>query len=365
MKHIQSVAKGNWMKATVLGVALGLIASSAFAAESIDGGLDEMATQIVQRTANDGGSNVGISTFTHSDGTCSQLSNYISEFIVDSLFNAGQGQIDIIERSQLSAIFREMELVYDATIAPDTARRLGEIAGVDALVTGSLIEFGEVVKVQARLISTKDGKLFATARSDFPMIGTIGQMMEGRSRAACGFTDAKGAPVETASAPASATTAQNAGSSGITPASDAANIYESDIFVAQISNAIYSAAKGEMTISMRVQNTSDKAIAVSYLNKSMSLSDGAGGEMVLEGYPTGMRTCTNYVQYCTSARPDFASTIPAGKIGQLNFKFTGDGKLTDPVMTMALEMVITPDAGDSETYDVRSINFLDIKPTVK
>ncbi|MDA8747347.1 CsgG/HfaB family protein [Litoreibacter sp.] len=351
------------MKSVILGVAFSTMMGGAFAAESIDSSLDEMAAQIVQRTASDGGSNVGISTFTHSDGTCSQLSNYISEFIVDSLFNAGSGQIDIIERSQLSAIFREMELVYDATIAPDTARKLGEIAGVDALVTGSLIEFGEVVKVQARLISTKDGKLFATARSDFPMVGTVGKMMVERSRAACGFTNAKGAPVEAAT-PA-ATTAQAPSTGGVSLPSDAAHIYESDIFVAQISNAIYSATKGDMTVSMRVQNTSDKAIAVSYLNKSMSLSDGVGGEMAINGYPSGMRTCTNQPRFCTSARPDYASVVPPGKIGQLNFKFTGADKLSDPIMTMAFEMVITPDTDDTAVYDVRSINFLDIKPTVK
>lgn len=350
------------MRSLVSGALVCASMSGAFAAESIDGSLDEMAAQIVQRTASDGGSNVGISTFTHSDGTCSQLSNYISEFIVDSLFNAGQGQIDIIERSQLSAIFREMELVYDATIAPDTARRLGEIAGVDALVTGSLIEFGEVVKVQARLISTKDGKLFATARSDFPMIGTIGQMMLDRSRASCGFTDAKGAPVEAAPAPSNTT--QSAATAGVKLATDAARVYESDIFVAELSNAIYATSKGEMSVALRFQNTSDQPIGLAYLTNSMSVTDGVGGQLALEGAVTGMRECNTQLQYCNTSYPQYATVLPAGKVAQINFQLTGDTKLEDPRITMALEMVVTPNVED-KVFDVRSVNFLDISPTVR
>ncbi|MEM9584048.1 MAG: FlgO family outer membrane protein [Pseudomonadota bacterium] len=352
------------MKLFGLTLATCLLASTAQAAESIDGSLDEMATQIVQRTTGSGGSNVGISTFTHSDGTCSQLSNYISEFIVDSLFNAGQGQIDIIERSQLSAIFREMELVYDATIAPDTAKKLGEIAGVDALVTGSLIEFGEVVKVQARLISTADGKLFATARSDFPMVGTIGQMMAERSRAACGFTDAKGAPVQ---APAATTTShtQAVSAGGVKPATDSARVYASDVFVAELSSMIYSKNSGNMTVALRFQNTSEQPIGLAYYDKTLNVTDGQGGVMELEGTLTGMRVCNNSLGYCTPKYPQYVTVLPPGKIGQYNFSLKGADKLEQPVFTMAMEVVVTPNAEETSTYDVRSINFLDVTPTVR
>jgi len=127
------------------------------AAVDVDAGLDEIAAQIFDRAASRNGDasppSIAISTFTHGDGTCSQLSNYASEFVVDSLFNASGGDVEIIERSQLAAIFRELDLVYDGTVAPDAAKRVGEISGVDALITGSLIEFGEEVKLQARLIA--------------------------------------------------------------------------------------------------------------------------------------------------------------------------------------------------------------------
>ncbi len=344
-------------------LAVVLPAGQVRSASNIDGALDEIASQIVERAAANSRTNVGISTFTHSDGTCSQLSNYVTEFIVDSLFNAGAGQIDIIERSQLSAIFREMELVYDATIAPDTARKLGEIAGVDALVTGSLIEFGEEVKVQARLISTADGKLFATARSEFPRIGTIGKMMEDRSRAACGFTTASGEPEPERSN----STSTGGGDARVQLSADAANTYSSDVFIAELTSVIYAKATGATSFAIRFQNTSENPIGLSYLPKSLSVADGNGGFMTYSGNWSGVRECYNSgsLQYCNTSNPQYATTLPPGKVAQLNFAMEGAEKIEAPRITLSMELVVTPDTSQIDSYDVRSINFLDVTPTIR
>ena len=227
------------------------LAGTAEAASSVDESLDEIAGQIVERTRTDGTATIGISTFTHSDGTCSDLSNYVSEFVVDSLFNAGEGKIDIIERSQLSAIFREMELVFDGTIAPDAAKRLGEIEGVDALVTGSLIQFGEQVKVQARMIGTQDGRLFATARSEFPSVGSVAEMMAKRSRTACGFSEtadgAEAAPTTQVVVVEGGGQPSGQGQSLVEPS----RRYASDVYDAEVSTLVYSKSSGDTTFAMR------------------------------------------------------------------------------------------------------------------
>ena len=275
-------------------------------APDVDAALGEIAVQIIERTVARIGAatppTIAVSTFTHGDGSCSQLSNYATEFVVDSLFNAGDNYVEIIERSQLSAIFRELELVYDGTIAPSAAQRVGEISGVDALITGSLIEFGEVVKLQARLISSADGKLFATARSEFPVVGTIGQMMVGRSRENCGFVKADGEPI---GSPGSGTK-PSLGSSKpaqITPASSM--VHESDVFLAAISSAIYSQAAGEISFAIRFQNTSDNSIGLSYLPKTISATDGNGGFMNLSDDWSGLRTCysENRPELCNATPP--------------------------------------------------------------
>lgn len=353
----------GWKKAA-LACVFAALAGSVNAASSVDESLDEISGQIVERTRTDGTATIGISTFTHSDGTCSDLSNYVSEFIVDSLFNAGEDKIDIIERSQLSAIFREMELVFDGTIAPDAAKRLGEIEGVDALVTGSLIQFGEQVKVQARMISTQDGRLFATARSEFPSVGSVAKMMATRSRAACGFAEASGG--------GDATTTQvvvmdsGGGQTSVQQQSlaEPSRRYSSDVYEAEVSSLIYAKSKGEATFAMRFKNTTENTIALAYLPKSISIADGQGGFMEPKGNWSGLRTCysESYLQYCNSSDPKYATVLPPGKVAQLNFQVVGDKDIEAPRFTLALELVVTPNVEEKETYTVQSLGFYDMPP---
>lgn len=341
------------------------IAGGVNAASSVDESLDEIATQIVERTRADGKATIGISTFTHSDGTCSDLSNYVSEFVVDSLFNAGQGKIDIIERSQLSAIFREMELVFDGTIAPDAAKRLGEIEGVDALVTGSLIQFGEQVKVQARMISTQDGRLFATARSDFPSVGSVAQMMGTRSRAACGFSTASGAAEPVTST--QVVVVDSAGgqvSAQRQSLAEPSRIYSSDVYEAEVANLIYSKSKGETTFALRFKNTTENTIALAYMPKSMSVADGQGGFLAYKDNWSGLRSCYNadYLNYCNSSDPKYATTLPPGKVAQLSFQMVGEKDIESPRFTLVMELVVTPNVEEKDSYTVQSLGFYDMPP---
>jgi len=338
------------------------------AASDVDAGLDEIAEQIFERTASRNGDasppSIAISTFTHGDGTCSQLSNYVTEFVVGRLYNASGGEVEIIERSQLSAIFRELDLVYDGTVAPNAAQRVGEISGVDALITGSLIEFGEEVKLQARLISTGNGKLFAFAESSFPVVGTIGQMMANRTRAACGFMKADGAPVDT-------NDGQNdcacEGSSPAKISAASGRVFESDIFVSEVSSVVYSEATGETSFAVRFQNTSDKTIGISYMPDSMSASDGSGGFLELSDKWSGLRTCysAGALHYCNTSDPMYASKIPSQKIAQLNFSMAAKKSLANPRITLAFEVIVTPDTEEVSNYDVRSVNFLDVSPEIR
>lgn len=337
-------------------LAIAFSGSPAVAASSVDESLDEIAAQIVERTKSDQRPTIGISTFTHSDGTCSELSNFITEFVVNSLFNTGAGKIDIIERSQLSAIFREMELVFDGTIAPDAAKKLGDIEGVDAVVTGSLIHFGEVVKIQARLISTENGRLFATAVSEFPSVGSVANMMTERNRAQCGFTGADGTPVD-----ATATTATNTADKASSLVASS-RFYSSDVYDAEVSTLAYSKTTGVVSFAVRFKNTSDKPIALSYIPNSMHGSDNAGNTLRYTGQLTGIRTClgANRMELCNSTNPQHATSIPEGKAAQLNYQLQGATGLDDPKITLGFELVVTPDLSKTEDYSAQSIGFFDM-----
>ena len=237
-----------------------LAAPPASAAETLDASLAEIADQIVAEiVARSDGEEpviVGVSTFTHGDGSCSDLTNFVSELLVGSLYGAADGRLRLIERSALAAIFHERRLSYDGTIAPEAARSLGQIEGVEAVVTGTVTEFGERVVIQSRLIGTGDGTVLAPARSDLPIIDTIEGMMAERSHAACGFA----AGAEEDGAPTVQVTVETVAAR---PEPPAARIYASDAFEAEIVSLTYAAATGEASVSIRFANITDAEIGLS------------------------------------------------------------------------------------------------------
>lgn len=341
----------DFLKALTLSALVGLATSgSALAASDVDASLDEIAGQIMERTDVGHKPTIGISTFTHADGTCSQLSNYITEFIVDSLFNEAGEEVDIIERSQLSAIFREMQMVYDGTIAPDTAKRLGDIAGVDALVTGSLIEFGEEVKVQARLISTSNGRLFATARSSFPSIGSVTTMMNDRRRATCDFKTASGEPERILTAEA------------VQDPADDRHIYAAKEFRAEISSLSYDKDTGLTSFSIRVENIAESSIGLSLVPRSISISDEAGNMIDRPSEVQGIRACNvSPIRACIASNPQYATLLPNDDVVQMNFQTKARSNVDDMKISLTFEMVITPNVNDKQ-YRIHPISFFDIAP---
>lgn len=334
---------------------LAVLPAAAHPAEDLHAGLDEIAERIVGLAAE--GSTVAVSTVTHDDGTCSELSNFASETLINDLFTASEGRLRLIERSQLGAIFREMNLVFDGTVAPAAARRLGEIQGVESIVTGRVTTFGETVQVVARLIGTEDGAVLAVAEADFPLLDAVEAMMAGRSREACGFAG----PESASPAPkvASDPTPEQA-----TPAGD--EVFTSDVFSADIAVLRYDSSTGEGSTTVRFSNISDKPIALSYVRESLAISQLAKGSLTSGSDWPDIRVCRRgTAENCTSDNPLYATVVPPGMSARLTFDLDGASDLEVPSFTISMGVVVTPDAADPETYDVQTVSFTEVTPTMR
>lgn len=87
---------------------------------------------------------------------------YVSEELVTRLFQTGN--VDIVERQRLDALLEEAKLGTTGVVEPATAREIGKVAGVDALVTGTIADFQSFVAVNARLVDTETGQIFGAAQ---------------------------------------------------------------------------------------------------------------------------------------------------------------------------------------------------------
>ena len=185
-----NAAQLKGIKALVLAsVILGVsIIAPQRAMASVASGIDQLARQIVERSAAADRTTIAISSFPHVDDTCSELSNFFVDELVLSLFSVPGNQLSIIERSQLSRIFAELELSLSGAVDVNTTRELGRLHGVETLLIGSMTTVGDDLRVNARLIDTETGQVYSAAAVNIPRTSTIEELMQRPAAGGCTMT---------------------------------------------------------------------------------------------------------------------------------------------------------------------------------
>ena len=156
-----------------------------FAQSGVEDGIDNLARQIVERSRSEGGTTIAISAFPHVDDSCSELSNFLVDELVLSLFSVPDADLQIIERSQLGRIFSELELSMSGAVDANTTQELGRIHGVDTLLVGSLTTIGDDLRVNARLINTETAQVYSAAAVNVPKTSTLEELMGRHSTSGC------------------------------------------------------------------------------------------------------------------------------------------------------------------------------------
>ncbi len=127
----------------------------------LDDQLDSLTDQLVNDLKGDQKFKIAIIEFSDLDGDVSNLGRYISEEITTRLYKTKRFQV--LERELLAKVMEEHKLNLSGLIDESTAVEVGAILGVDAIGTGTISDLGRFVKVNARMISTERGSIFAAA----------------------------------------------------------------------------------------------------------------------------------------------------------------------------------------------------------
>ncbi len=158
-------------------VSLLAVSSVTMAAGTLEEGMSELAQEIVKNSMLKGKKSIAISSFPHTSGDISELSNYLADELVLKLFNVPESNLEIIERGQLNLIFQEMKLNMSGVVDVKTIQELGKVHGVGALVIGSITEMGETIRINARLTDTETGRVFSAAGTTIPKTSTTSELL--------------------------------------------------------------------------------------------------------------------------------------------------------------------------------------------
>jgi TolB-like protein len=119
---------------------------------------------------------VAVVDFTDLQGSVTELGRFIAEEMALGLVVAKKN-LSVIDRTHLRTLMQEHKLGASGLIDPATARKLGQIAGVQALVTGTLTPFADSVRVVIKVLDTETALVLTAASMDIAKTKTIEELL--------------------------------------------------------------------------------------------------------------------------------------------------------------------------------------------
>jgi TolB-like protein len=179
------------MKIITLSIALTIVFVASGQDSFAQGGLEqrvaELSQQIATKMSAKQKTTIAVVEFTDLQGNVTDLGRFLAEELVTRL--ADLEKFRVIERQLLAKIIAEQKLSLTGVVDPTSAKQLGKILGVDAIVSGTVTNLAQNVRVNARLISTQTGEVFAVAASDIFKDESVTGLLLGGSGASA--TDGK------------------------------------------------------------------------------------------------------------------------------------------------------------------------------
>ncbi|MDO8803681.1 MAG: FlgO family outer membrane protein [Elusimicrobiota bacterium] len=126
----------------------------------------QLAREITEAGSSIHGKKIAIIPFSYADGRpgATKDGSVISERLSIKMIN--MHKFEIIERSVLDKVMAELKLQASGTIDASSAQQLGKVLGVEAIITGTLVEMqGGKIEVNARLIKTETAQAIGASQA--------------------------------------------------------------------------------------------------------------------------------------------------------------------------------------------------------
>jgi TolB-like protein len=135
-------------------------------AQEMDKELSDLATKLATLTKDNAKKKVSVLDFTDLQGGANELGKYIAEELTVNLVMVKK-DFSVLDRANLRKILEEHKLTATGLVNPENAKKIGQFAGVDALILGTLVPKGQKIAVTAKIISTDTAEIVGAAKAEF------------------------------------------------------------------------------------------------------------------------------------------------------------------------------------------------------
>jgi len=141
-----------------------------------EGEIKDISAKMAGEIATAGRKTIAVADFTDLQGNVTELGRFLAEEF--SVCLAGSdARFEVVDRIHLKSIITEHKLSATGMIDPSTARKLGKIAGVQALITGTVTPFGDNVRLTVKILDTETAKIIGASTANLAKTKAIEELL--------------------------------------------------------------------------------------------------------------------------------------------------------------------------------------------
>ena len=172
------IIKIHGVKAHILTIVCCLLValSSVSLASSFEKDIDSIREKLARKIVAEQVKNVAVIDFTDVHSNVTELGRFMAEELSTSLV-LSKNDFSVIDRSHLKYILNEQKLSVSGLLNPKNTIKIGKLAGVDALILGTITPFGDNVRVTVKVLDTKTAHLITGERATIAKTKAIEELL--------------------------------------------------------------------------------------------------------------------------------------------------------------------------------------------
>lgn len=139
--------------------------------------ISSLSEELKKQIQNSNKTRIAVVDFTDLKGNVTELGRFIAEEFSMGLLVAG-GNYEVVDRSHLQILLKENKLSASGLVAPEDARKIVKVSGVDALITGNITAFNDNVRLSIKILDASTAKLIGASKGNIPATKAIKDLLE-------------------------------------------------------------------------------------------------------------------------------------------------------------------------------------------
>ena len=304
--------------------------------------IKSLSSAMAEKIVRAGKKTIAVVDFVDLQGNVTELGRFLAEEFSGAFADAGKG-FEVVDRTHLKRILAEHKLATTGLIDPQTAKKLGQIAGVDALITGTITPFGDSIRISVKVLDTGTAKVIGASSGDIAKTKAIEELLSRGIETGLPFSQQMAPTTESSYTPTS---------------SKYKKIGPLNVKIEKII-----ASKGQISVYLEFANQSpdnEFRLGKDYQIGHPTLVDEKGNIFSYHNRSSGLPEAERSLNF-TENWKNFGFTLPPKSANEMAivFGYEKDTKLLGDFFSVNLKYKLHN--GKDETISMYSISFTDIK----